>query len=103
MSARLAFYLIPAAERRALVEYLKNNYILLDVDGYAPGGSQDEYNWWLSVHGKGENNGCGNNAWYIATAGGQRIADPVSRGLPDLRKPRIAWKLLSEETRKPAL
>jgi hypothetical protein len=103
MSARLAFYLIPAPERRTLIEFIKNNYILVDVDGYAPGGSKDEVAWWLSVHGKGENNGCGNNAWYIATAGGQRLGDPVSRGLPELKRPRYQWKFLSEETRKPKL
>src|SRR5687767_12867993 len=67
MSARLAFYLTPADERRK------------------PG------------------DGCGANAWYGATAGGTRLADPVARGLPDLRKTRVTWKLLAEADRKPKL
>src|SRR6185503_11939450 len=99
MSARLAFYLIPVDERRKLVEFIKENYILLDVDGYAPGGSKEEYDWWLKVQGRKVNDGCGNNAWYIATAGGTRLGDPVARGMPELRKARIAWKMLAEADR----
>ena len=103
MSARLAFYLTPVDERRKLVEYLQQNYILLDVDGYAPGGSKEEVDWWLKVQGRKPGDGCGANAWYIATAGGTRLGDPVSRGLPELRKTRIAWKMLAEADRKPSL
>ena len=88
MSARLAFYMTPAPERRKLVEFIQKNYVLVDVDGYAPGASSADVTWWTSVSGKAENDGCGNNAWYVATAGGTRLGDPVARGLPDIRK---AW------------
>jgi hypothetical protein len=103
MSARLAFYLTPIAERRKLVQFLKKNYILLDVDGYAPGGSKEEVGWWKSVHGRADNDGCGNNAWYMATAGGQRLGTPAVRGLPDLKKTWIEWPLVPQESRTPKL
>jgi len=103
MSARLAFYLTPVEERRKLVQFIKKNYILVDVDGYHPGSSNSEYAWWSAISGNSETSGCGNNAWYIATAGGSRIGAPVSRGLPDLRKAWIEYKTFADENRKPAL
>jgi hypothetical protein len=103
MSARLAFYLTPVEERRKLVLFIKKNYILVDVDGYHPGSSKTEYSWWSSISGNSESSGCGNNAWYIATAGGTRIGAPVSRGLPDLRKAWIEYRTLAEDDRKPTL
>src|SRR6185436_5500419 len=104
MSARLAFYLTPVAERRKLVEFIKKSYILLDVDGYQPGGSTEEIGWWSRVQGRNAlKDGCGNNAWYLASAAGTRLADPVSRGLPDLKKAWLAWPLQPEEDRKPKL
>jgi hypothetical protein len=103
MSARLAFYLTPADERRKLQEFIRENFILLDVDGYAPGGSKEEYDWWLKVQGRKPGDGCGANAWYVATAGGTRLADPSPRDLPNLRKVRAAWLPLAESDRKPAL
>ena len=103
MSARLAFYMTPPEERRKLVQFIKTHYILVDVDGYAPGGSGSEVSWWTKVSGKAENDGCGNNAWYVATAGGLRLGDPVARGLPDVRKAWTAYQALPEDTRKPKL
>ena len=103
MSARLAFYMTPPAERRKLVEFIKKNYILVDIDGYVPGSSKADWTWWCGVSGNSETSGCGNNAWYIATAGGSRIGDPVSRGLPDVRKAWIEYKTFADENRKPAL
>src|SRR5262245_19705433 len=103
MSARLAFYRIPAPERRKLVEFIKSHYILLDVDGYHPGGSRSEITWKSRVSGKAETDGCGSNAWYVASAGGARLGDPVDRGLPDLRKLWTEWKALPEDSRKPKL
>jgi hypothetical protein len=103
MSARLAFYMTPPAERRKLVEFIKKNYILVDVDGYHPGGSRTENNWWTSVSGNTETNGCGNNAWYVATAGGTKIGNPVNRGMPDIRAAWIEYRALADEDRKPAL
>src|SRR5262245_29180901 len=103
MSARLAFYLTPKDERRKLVAYIKENYILLDVDGYAPGGSKEEYDWWLKVQGRKPGDGCGANAWYVASASGTLLHDPVSRGLPDLRKAQMKWKMLADADRKPTL
>ena len=73
MSARLAFYMIRPEERRKLVQFIKNNFILVDVDGYAPGGSKEERSWWTKISGNTESNGCGNNAWYLATARGTRL------------------------------
>src|SRR5262245_48123809 len=103
MSARLAFYTTPPAERRKLVQFLKNNFILLDVDGYAPGASSSEVQWWTKVSGKAENDGCGNNAWYVATAGGTRLGNPVNRGMPDVRAAWIEYKTMADDDRKPAL
>jgi hypothetical protein len=103
MSARLAFYLTPSEERRKIIELIKSSYILLDVDGYAPGGSKEEVAWWLKVQGRAPGDGCGANAWYIASAGGKRLGDPVSRGLPDIRKAYADWKALPEGERKPTL
>lgn len=103
MSARLAFYMTPVEERRKLVQFLRKNFILVDVDGYAPGSSKSEYAWWSGISGNSEASGCGNNAWYVASAGGARIGAPVSRGLPDVRRAWIEYKVLDEETRKPVL
>jgi hypothetical protein len=103
MSARLAFYMTPVEERRKLVQFIKKNYILVDVDGYAPGASKAEYAWWSAISGNSEVSGCGNNAWYIASAGGTRIGAPVSRGLPDIRKAWIEYKTLDDDSRKPTL
>jgi hypothetical protein len=103
MSARLAFYMIRPEERRKLVQFIKNNFILVDVDGYAPGGSNEERSWWTKISGNTESNGCGNNAWYLATARGTRLADPVSRGLPDVRKAWILYKSMPDDDRRPAL
>jgi hypothetical protein len=103
MSARLAFTMTPVEERRKLVQFIQKNYIMVDVDGYAPGSSKAEYAWWSAVSGNSETNGCGNNAWYVATAGGTRIGVPVSRGLPDIRAAWIEYRTLSDENRKPAL
>lgn len=103
MSARLAFYLTPVEQRRPLVEFIQKNFILLDVDGYAPGGSKEEVAWWLKVQGRAPGDGCGANAWYVASAGGTRLGDPVARGVPDLKKAWADWKALPEEERKPKL
>src|SRR4029453_15368328 len=103
MSARLAFYMTPVAERRKLVEFIRKNYVLVDVDGYCPGGSKVENQWWTSVSGNTETTGCGNNAWYVATAGGTKIGNPVSRGLPDIRAAWIEYKTRADEDRKPNL
>jgi hypothetical protein len=103
MSARLAFYLTPVEQRGPLVEFIHENFILLDVDGYAPGGSKEEVAWWLKVQGREPGDGCGANAWYVASAGGKRLCDPVVRGLPDLEKALAYWKTLPEEERKPNL
>jgi len=103
MSARLAFYMTPVAERRKLVEFIKKNCIMVDVDGYCPGGSKAENQWWTSVSGNTETNGCGNNAWYVATAGGTKIGIPVSRGLPDIRSAWVQYRALADDDRKPVL
>src|SRR5262245_41560597 len=103
MSARLAFYLTPADQRRQLVEFIQKNYILLDVDGYAPGGSKEEVAWCLKVQGKAPDASCGANAWFVASAGGKRLGDPVDRGGADLKKAWTDWKALPEAERKPKL
>src|SRR4026208_319639 len=103
MSARLAFYMTPVEERRKLVQFIKKNYILVDVDGYVPGGSKAEYAWGSGISGNSETSGCGNNAWDIASAGGARLGAPASRGWPDIRKAWIEYKTLDEESRKPTL
>ena len=103
MSARLAFNMTPEPERRKLVEFIQKNYVLVDVDGYAPGASSADVTWWTSVSGKAENDGCGNNAWYVATAAGTRLGDPVARGLPDLRKAWINFKAQPEDERRPKI
>ncbi|HEX7902083.1 MAG TPA: hypothetical protein VF950_30260, partial [Planctomycetota bacterium] len=103
MSARLALYLTPGEQRRTLLEFIGKNYILLDVDGYAPGGSKEEVAWWLKVQGKEPGDGCGANAWYVASAGGRQLVDPVSRGLPELQKALAVWKALPEAERTPKI
>jgi hypothetical protein len=103
MSARLAFYLTPPEKRRTLVDLLRKHFVLLDVDGYAPGGSSEEVAWWTRVSGHAENDGCGNNNWYLATASGRRLADPVNRGLPNLEKVWSEWSLHPEADRRPKL
>lgn len=103
MSARLAFFMTPAPERRKLVQFIKNCYILLDVDSYAPGGSRADIAWKSLVSGKVESDGCGNNAWYVTTAAGNRLGDPVARGLPDLRRAWLEYKGQPDEDRKPKI